>query len=120
MIEHLLSWWRGALDNPSPWSSWSAVFLLGVLEGSDACFAPVLDFDEAAAHPHNVARGMFVEVAGQRQPAPAPRLSRTPAREPTPGIVIGQHTDEVLVELGVSTDEVTSLREARAAVQAGQ
>ena len=91
-----------------------------VLEGSDACFAPVLDFDEAAAHPHNVARGMFVEVAGQRQPAPAPRLSRTPAREPSPGIVIGQHTDEVLVELGVSTDEVTSLREARAAVQAGQ
>lgn len=42
VIEQLLSWWRGALDNPSPWSSWSAVFLLGVLQGSDALDA-VLD-----------------------------------------------------------------------------
>ncbi|MDE2503646.1 MAG: CoA transferase, partial [Burkholderiales bacterium] len=59
-----------------------------LLEGTDACFAPVLDFDEAAAHPHNVERGLFVEVDGQRQPAPAPRLSRTPARAPGPGCVI--------------------------------
>ena len=72
-----------------------------LLEGSDACFAPVLSFDEAAAHPHNRARGLFVDVDGQRQPAPAPRLSRTPARDPQAGIVIGQHTDELLAELGL-------------------
>ena len=48
-----------------------------LLEGSDACFAPVLDWDEAPAHPHNVARGTFVEVEGVVQPAPAPRFSRT-------------------------------------------
>jgi alpha-methylacyl-CoA racemase len=56
-----------------------------LLEGSDACFAPVLDMDEAPRHPHNLARGTFVEVDGVTQPAPAPRFSRTPA--PTPGAV---------------------------------
>ncbi len=45
---------------------------------SDACVAPVLDLDEAPRHPHNVARGTFVEVDGVIQPAPAPRFSRTP------------------------------------------
>jgi len=49
-----------------------------LLEGTDACFAPVLDLDEAPKHPHNVARGTFVEVDGVMQPAPAPRFSRTP------------------------------------------
>ncbi|WP_233101810.1 CaiB/BaiF CoA transferase family protein [Variovorax sp. IB41] len=48
-----------------------------LLEGSDACFAPVLDWDEAPAHPHNVARGTFANVGGVVQPAPAPRFSRT-------------------------------------------
>jgi alpha-methylacyl-CoA racemase len=59
---------------------WCAVF-----EGSDACFAPVLTFSEARAHPHNVARGSYVKVAGVDQPAPAPRFSATPPavrREP--------------------------------------
>jgi alpha-methylacyl-CoA racemase len=53
-----------------------------VLEGTDACFAPVLDWDEAPAHPHNQARQTFVTVDGVVQPAPAPRLSRTPAAHP--------------------------------------
>ncbi|MCU1375998.1 MAG: mcr, partial [Actinomycetia bacterium] len=48
-----------------------------VLEGTDACFAPVLTMSEAARHPHNVARATFVDVDGIRQPAPAPRFSRT-------------------------------------------
>ena len=52
---------------------WCAVF-----EGSDACFAPVLNWTEAYAHPHNVARKSFVEVGGVTQPAPAPKFSRTP------------------------------------------
>lgn len=62
-----------------PRAHWCAI-----LEGSDACFAPVLDWDEAFEHPHNVARGTFVEVGGIRQPAPAPRFSRTAASTPQP------------------------------------
>lgn len=56
-----------------------------VLEGSDACFAPVLDWDEAPAHPHNRARGTFVTLGDVVQPAPAPRFSRTPAETPRAG-----------------------------------
>jgi len=48
-----------------------------LLEGSDACFAPVLDWDEAPRHPHNVARGTFADVGGVVQPSPAPRFSRS-------------------------------------------
>ena len=70
-----------------------------LLEGSDVCFAPVLSLAEASEHPHNVARGLFVQVNGQRQPAPAPRLSRTPARAPSPGALCGEHTEEILAEL---------------------
>jgi alpha-methylacyl-CoA racemase len=47
-------------------------------EGSDACFAPVLNFSEARQHAHNIVRKAFVTVAGVEQPAPAPRFSRTP------------------------------------------
>ena len=50
-----------------------------ILEGTDLCFAPVLTTEEAAEHPHNRARGTFVGIAGLTLPAPAPRLSRTPA-----------------------------------------
>ncbi|MGE4239427.1 CaiB/BaiF CoA transferase family protein [Ramlibacter sp.] len=56
-----------------------------LLEGSDACFAPVLDFDEAPQHPHNRARSTFVTLDGVVQPAPAPRFSRTPAAHPRAG-----------------------------------
>lgn len=53
-----------------------------LLEGTDACFAPVLSFDEAPDHPHLKARGTFVEVDGVTQPAPAPRFSATPSARP--------------------------------------
>lgn len=55
-----------------------------LLEGTDACFAPVLSFDEAPQHAHLKARGTFVEVDGIAQPAPAPRFSRTPSAPPAP------------------------------------
>ena len=53
-----------------------------IMEGSDVCFAPVLTMSAAAEHPHNVARGTFVDLGGTTQPAPAPRFSRwgTPRR----------------------------------------
>jgi alpha-methylacyl-CoA racemase len=55
-----------------------------LLEGTDCCFAPVLNMAEAPAHPHNRARGAFVDMLGVVQPAPAPRFSQTPAIPPAP------------------------------------
>ena len=50
-----------------------------IMDDTDICFAPVLSLREAPQHPHNVARGTFVEDGGMVQPAPAPRFSATPA-----------------------------------------
>jgi alpha-methylacyl-CoA racemase len=55
-----------------------------LLEGTDACFAPVLTTDEASHHPHNAARGTYVEIDGIVQPAPAPRFSRSVPDPPGP------------------------------------
>jgi len=70
----------------------------------DACVAPVLSLGEAALHPHLVARDTFVEVDGVRQPAPAPRFSRTPSTLPASPPDTGEHTDAVLREWGVADD----------------
>ncbi|MDD9969734.1 MAG: CaiB/BaiF CoA-transferase family protein, partial [Myxococcales bacterium] len=90
----------------------------GRMEGSDACFAPVLTMGEAASHPHNRARGTFAEREGIRQPAPAPRFSRTvpelPASPPHPG----QDTGAVLRAWGFSEAELDALE--RAGVVAGR
>jgi alpha-methylacyl-CoA racemase len=80
-----------------------------LLEGSDACFAPVLSIDEAPDHPHNKARGTFVTVDGIVQPAPAPRFSRTPSATPTPPEA---PSAEVLREWGFGEDEIATLRRA--------
>jgi alpha-methylacyl-CoA racemase len=73
----------------------------GKLEGSDACFAPVLTLAEAPQHPHLAARGTFVDVDGRTLPAPAPRLSRSGARAMQAGPRPGEHTEDVLRELGL-------------------
>jgi alpha-methylacyl-CoA racemase len=81
-----------------------------LLEGTDACFAPVLDMAEAPAHPHNRARGTFVEVDGVTQPAPAPRFSRTapdqvePPRDDSAG---------VLADWGWESGAIEALRTAK-------
>jgi alpha-methylacyl-CoA racemase len=76
-----------------------------ILEGTDVCFAPVLNLDEAMQHPHNKARGLFVEVAGIPQPGPAPRFSRTKPRVQGPPPRPGQHTQEVLARWGIAREE---------------
>ena len=86
-----------------------------LLEGSDACFAPVLTLEEAAEHPHNVARGNFITVNGVLQNAPAPRFSRTALTEPCCGHAPGQDTDDVLEDLlGLDRTEIERLRGAGA------
>ena len=81
-------------------------------EGSDACFAPVLSFDEAPRHAHNIARGTFEERHGVVQPSPAPRFSRTPGALSRPPAVPGAHTDEVLAERGFGSDDLVRLHVA--------
>ena len=85
-----------------------------LLEGTDACVAPVLDMDEAPDHPHNRARATFVAVDDVIQPAPAPRLSRTPAAIPGPPPIPGADTEAVLLDWGFGGTEVEALRAAGA------
>jgi len=85
-----------------------------IMEGSDICFAPVLSLSEAPEHPHNVHRSSFVEVGGQKQPAPAPRFSRTAPAVPGPAAHPGEHTDEALADWGFSESERARLRETKA------
>jgi alpha-methylacyl-CoA racemase len=85
-----------------------------LMERTDVCFAPVLSIPEAIEHPHNVARGTFVEVAGIPQPGPAPRFSRTQAEVQSPPAHAGQHTDEILAEAGFDAEAVAKLKEAGA------
>lgn len=67
-----------------------------LLEGTDACFAPVLDPEEAARHPHMAARGIYQQEDGLLQAAPAPRFSATPTARPGPIPKTGADTALVL------------------------
>jgi len=73
-----------------------------LLEGTDVCFAPVLNFIEAQQHPHNIARKTYVELDGMVQPAPAPRFSRTPSEIQFGSKAAGENSAEILEEWGVS------------------
>ena len=107
-------------DDPANWPALSGIFAdvfrsrtcaewEKVFDGTDACVTPVLSFTEAREHPHNVARGTFVEQFGVVQPAPAPRLSRTPAAIAGPPPRGGQHSEQILCEWGFAPDRVASL-----------
>jgi len=87
-----------------------------LLEGTDACFAPVLSMEEAPHHPHNAARNTFVDVGGVMQPAPAPRFSRTPGAIQGPPEAPGANTDAVLGEWGFAGDEITRLKQTGAII----
>ncbi|QJW85187.1 CoA transferase [Ramlibacter terrae] len=88
-----------------------------LLQDTDACFAPVLGIEEAPDHPHNRSRGAFVEVAGARQPAPAPRFSRSHAKIAGAAPHVGQHTRQALAAWGLEETEVDALLASGAAVQ---
>ena len=81
-------------------------------EGTDACVAPVLAMSEVPDHPHNQARGTFVEVAGVVQPGPAPRFERTPTAVPSPPVWPGERGAEALASWGFEAPEVAALIEA--------
>jgi alpha-methylacyl-CoA racemase len=88
---------------------WAAIF-----EGTDACVAPVLSMSEAPRHPHNSARGSFVEIAGVSQAAPAPRFSRTVSSLPHAPRPAGSDTLEVLREAGYDDAAIEALRRSGA------
>ncbi|MDB5419428.1 MAG: putative acyl-CoA transferase/carnitine dehydratase [Phenylobacterium sp.] len=85
-----------------------------IMGGTDVCFAPILDLDEAPSHPHNAARKTFVEVDGVTQPAPAPRFSATPGAIQGPPPKIGAHDREALGDWGFSAGEIEALAKAGA------
>ena len=89
-----------------------------IMEATDVCFAPVLTMSEAAAHPHNVERKMIIEVGGIKQPAPAPRFSRTVATVASPPAHPGQHSREILESWGFPAAEVERLLASGAVVDA--
>ncbi|MFY9327510.1 MAG: molybdopterin-dependent oxidoreductase [Georgfuchsia sp.] len=103
-------WESGATTLASIFRTRTQAQWCDLLEGTDACFAPVMEFDEAHHHPHMQARQVFVEAFGMIQPAPAPRFSRTPGsiQGPPPEIGCGGH--EALVEWGVGTDRIPDER----------
>jgi alpha-methylacyl-CoA racemase len=84
------------------------------LEGTDACFAPVLTVGEAARHPHALARGTYVEVEGVVQPGPAPRFDRSAPVPVRPAPEVGVHTHEVLSQAGFTMDDIQALQAAGA------
>jgi alpha-methylacyl-CoA racemase len=90
-----------------------------ILEGTDACFAPVLTLEEARQHPHNRARGAFVDVDGHPQARPAPRFERTPTHDPQPGVTPGTHSREILTEAGLTGPEIDELIRSGAVTDSG-
>lgn len=95
-----------------PSAHWCAL-----LEGTDACFAPVLAPGAAQAHPHNKARGTFIEVDGVLQPAPAPRFSRTPAGTPAAPVAPGPSGVAAAVDWGLARSDLTALIERGVVVE---
>jgi alpha-methylacyl-CoA racemase len=83
-----------------------------IMEGTDVCFAPVLNFMDAPKHPANVARDTYIEVDGVTQPAPAPRFSRTPSEVAHGAHGVGADTDGTLAAMGFEAQEIAGLRDA--------
>src|SRR3954468_11355938 len=103
-------------DDPDIGATFAATFRqhprdhwCALLEGSDACFAPVLSLAEAPSHPHNALRGTFANIGGVIQPMPAPHYSVTAADKPRP---TSDDADALLAALGYDPARIAALREA--------
>ena len=81
-----------------------------IMLGTDICYAPILNFDEAVAHPHNQARNTFVASADIVQATPAPRFSRTEPELPEPPVAPGEHSEEVLASMGLDAAAIAELK----------
>ena len=88
-----------------------------MMSDTDICFAPVLAMSEAPHHPHNAARGSFIEVAGVTQPGPAPKFSRTVPTTPAPPVHAGENTVEALGAWGFDENRISRLVESGAVRQ---
>lgn len=80
-----------------------------LLEGTDVCFAPVLNLAEAPQHPHNEARASFVDFEGVTQPAPAPRFSRSQTGIQSAAAIAGEHSEEILKDWGFDDHTIAEL-----------
>ena len=89
-----------------------------IMLGTDICYAPVLTFDEARAHPHNATRKTFLERDGIHQAAPAPRFSRTEVELPSSTGAPGAETRAILAEAGFDEAEIEALTSTGAVSQA--
>jgi alpha-methylacyl-CoA racemase len=85
-----------------------------LLEGSDTCFAPVLNFTEARSYPHNAARGCFLSGGGVPELLPTPRLGDTPGNPARSPAYPGADTEAVLTEHGFTAEEIARLRTSQA------
>ena len=85
-----------------------------IMEGTDVCFAPVLNLVEAPDHPHNQSRSTFVNFEGVTQPAPAPRFSRTQGEIQSPAAMVGEHSEQILADWGHSEADIAQLKAADA------
>lgn len=83
----------------------------GLMAGSDVCYAPVLSMAEVKDHPHNASRSTYLEQDGIYQPAPAPRFSRTAGEIKHDAVPRGEHTNEILRELGCDDSTIQALHE---------
>lgn len=89
-----------------PRAEWETIFA-----DLDACFSPVLSMSEALEYPHNVERGIVVEQDGKHQIGPPVRFSLSKERIAAPPPDPGDDNDRLLGELGLSENEIASLRE---------
>jgi alpha-methylacyl-CoA racemase len=90
-------------------AAWTKIFA-----DTDACVTPVLTMQEAARDRHARQRRSFLEMGGITQPSPAPRFSRTSSEVRSPPPINGEHTREILVEIGCSAAEIERLQKASA------
>ncbi|NHN36509.1 CoA transferase [Pseudomaricurvus alcaniphilus] len=110
-------------NNPQRWPEMRATFTetfksktrdewVKLFEGSDACIAGILDYEEAPGHPHNRARETYIDVGGILQPAPAPRFSRSICQTPLAPHEEGADTRLVLEDWGFSLQAIEVLDKA--------